>query len=485
LLTYPTTAQAVRFCKHLTIQHQETLKTVPFVPNRDQIEILDGVLRRAHSHRKDLKAIILKSRQIGSTTILCALFALICILNPGIESVIAANKGRISKRTLGLIRSFIKQAGMTLQRDGSESIVLDGGTSLHAITTVGAASGQESDAARSFSPALLYVTEAAYIRNDLAINALLNSTMGCVILESTAQGADNRFAQIYMGAADSDWERIFAPFETHEAYRAPADTLTDGQWDDLQREWGFTNRAAAAWWFRKLQNDGKGLQSHLRDYPIKWEHAFQTVGGAFIDTLPKVLPYREHGQFGLRVYHEPRPECYYYAALDPGYGRGKDRTGYAILRADTGQLVASFASSEHDIDWVIRGIQETYSLFSPQFIIVETNGGGGKVYDDMTFMGLPVERHHTGSGADKFNLLLPVKRAIENGSIAGCEWLREDVASCRRNEKGVFIGRDDLLMAIAFALHRINRSPITPDVSRDENRVWYDKFLKRGPNIWM
>lgn len=481
----------------ITVQRSASKSIVDAPPvdywrlNQEQRQILRLVLDNQRS-------VVLKGRQVGSSTV-CALLLLgYALCNPGVPVALVADTREKAKNLLGKISDWCSQLGV--HWDGNKtSIVLENGAEIDALSAISRAEGSESKVGRSRSYGAIWCSETAFWDNDVAVFRGLTSTAltgARLFVESTASAADNLFRRLWNDDEGDEWARLFLSLEDHaHTYSADPDSIEEETWLSLQESrFGFTNRAVAAWWWAKMRTDFKGdVVGCLREFPVHPQHCFASAEGkwitstvaADIDMQAPVVAGRTHGWTTYHVEHsEP-----VIMGVDTGAGLGKDASAIAVVGAHTRRLHATWSSATTAIPAFIEVIKDAAARYKPTKIVVESNYIGVGVYHTLNQLtSLPVKEQV--SGAEKHQRLSALKMHIEEGSMpVGPEVLYEVDNSRIAKPTGprgapVYVGRDDLLNAISFALSYIDENQpkaTVVDVIKklDPRLVFHRSFLTR------
>ena len=182
--------------KYGFIQHP-TRGLIPFSTFNYQDDLLDAF----DKHRFN---IILKSRQVGITTLIAGYIAWLIYFHQDKNALVVATKQEVAKNMIREIKIIFKNlpSWLTLSKisiDNKQSIELNNGSRVKATTTA-------SDAGRSEALSLLVVDETAHIKlfEDLWVGLWPTlSRGGRAILSSTPKGTGNGFHKIYQQAQNN------------------------------------------------------------------------------------------------------------------------------------------------------------------------------------------------------------------------------------------------------------------------------------------
>lgn len=432
----------------LQILNQSTGRSEPFVLYKHQEQLLEQLIKHD-------KAIVLKARQLGISTITLLYVFLLAITNEGINVAIAADNWDNSQGLLAKIKDFAQQLGLRTKTDNTKKLVLSNGSSFSAIT-VNTSLGSESKAGRSRTFNVLLLSEAAYYNNSFAVLAALTSATTknpIVILESTATAARNAFRALWDG---SDYYKHFISCEDHENYVEDPAEINDEKYKELQETYGFTSRPHAAYWWKKLNNEFGGNVNHLlREYPVLPAHSWSSASGRFIDKDPRIN--KEKNIYSkTKVWIEPQHGGHFIIGLDPAAGVRRDYTSAVIWDLTTRSIAGIYTSNTDKFAEIIEEIKKLNAYYKPHAIYTETNGIGAGLLPLLHKENLPAVEHRTNESTKYAGLLL-VKQQIEQHDLCADEKFSSEAqeltyqlnASATKED---FNHPGDTLMALSFCL---------------------------------
>lgn len=303
------------FFKHyLKIQHP-VKGLIPF----DTYEFQDDCVEHFIDHRFN---IVLKSRQLGLSTLVAAYAVWMAIFQKEKNILIIATKLKVAQNFIVKVKTMIKSLPKWLLlpdivSNNKQEIMFSHGSTIKAIPT-------SEDAGRSESLSLLIVDEAAFVRNfDTIWTGIYPtiSTGGRVIILSTPNGVGGQYHQLYMDAESglNEFNAINLPWNVHP------------ERDDE--------------WFEKTtrnMNKRQIAQEYLCD--------FSTSGETFLDnnTLEwlrtQVAPPVERMGFdrNVWVWKHPLSAHSYIMSADVSRGDSKDYSTFHVIDVDTNEIVAEY-----------------------------------------------------------------------------------------------------------------------------------------------
>lgn len=480
----PAYAKALRTANALSILDQETGRLVPFRLNDEQQAVLRSLCASS-------RIVVLKGRQVGCSTVVAFFLLLVAIMNPGLPCCIVADDHAKAKAILARVNGWAKQLGADRPSvDTKESITLENGAVIDALTANSAADDGESKTGRSRSYGFIHATEMAFWRHARAVWAALTSTMlanAVVAVESTGVPGDGLFRAIFDDADKDGWKALFLGTEQHQTYRAAPTIITDETWETLRDAYGFTRRDSAAWWWTKLWRDFKGdVPRMLREYPIRPEHSFTFREGLHITGFTEV-PVTEAGDWNYYVAPDAIDEPVI-LGVDTSEGIGLDASAIAVVGHRTGRVLATWKSNEMAITTFIAFVRSQIARFKPAATVIEKNGVGAVVHQALE--SVPGVIGHT-SGSPRGEVKQrrdDLRDAIVTGAVPiGGHLVAEAKSStvkAKAREDGtvrvVFVGTDDALSAVSFARKHRELNPWrAPAPAQLDPRAYVDRSTYR------
>jgi len=179
LTTFVNSLTALEFISRLSIIGKDG-KLITLTPTAEQIEIIETL-------EKDDDTIILKPRQIGSSTIVAAyLFYKAYTSTEPVTYAILSYKLSSSKHLLNIHKTFYNYLPKVLQRelavDNSTELSFVGGGRIIAVAST------QKGGLRSFTASAIHISEYAFAENPEELKATAISALndGQLIIESTA-----------------------------------------------------------------------------------------------------------------------------------------------------------------------------------------------------------------------------------------------------------------------------------------------------------
>ena len=301
--------------KYVKIQHPHR-GTIPF----DLYPFQEDALKSFHDHRY---LMILKSRQLGITTLVAAYSLWMMIFNEDKNILVISIKQEISKEIITKVRfanehlpSWLKVKETT---NNFLSLRLANGSMV-------AATSSAKDAGRSKALSLLILDEAAFIDDaeqiwTSAYNTL--STGGRAIILSTPNGVGNWFHRMWVGA-----EKKKNDFHT------------------LSLKWNLHPERNQDW------RDEQTKQLGVRGASQECDCDFLSSGANVIDLMtlkwyednPEMVMDRKEARRGeaLWIFRDPEPGKQYIVSADVARGDGSDYSTAHVIELETLEQCAEF-----------------------------------------------------------------------------------------------------------------------------------------------
>lgn len=300
--------------KYIKIQHP-IRGAIPF----STYDFQDNIVKGFQKHRFN---IVLKSRQLGLSTITAAYSLWLILFNHNVNILVIATKLAIAKNFIAKCKYMLKNLPpwlMLCEIDSEtvQSITTSKGSVLKAVPT-------SEDAGRSEALTLLVVDEAAFIPGFEELwKGLLPciSTGGRAILISSPNGTQGKFYELYSEAESK--KNSFNFFKLHWSVHPEHDQ----KWFDAETK-NMTAKEIA--------------QEYLCD--------FQASGDTFLDytILENVRqmvkePIKRVGiDRNIWVWAEPNLEHKYILSADSATGGGRDYSAFQIIDCTDSEVVAEY-----------------------------------------------------------------------------------------------------------------------------------------------
>lgn len=475
----PSLDQFIKYSEAVEIFDKYQGKISDFKLSSEQKEIISNILENP-------KNIILKGRQIGSTTVCCFIVFILALLNENFSCMIAADVQANSKAILDKIKRFAESAGTPLVSCNTKEIVFENGSKIEAKTARQALKSGEGKLGRSGSYQVVLLSEFAFYDEAEAqlasVLATMSSSESLLIIESTSNGRDNHFYNLY--SSENSYNKMFFSVEAHKAYRLSGDLISDTQWDLAKSKYGFTDRESASWWLNKLKGDYSNNEAKmLKEFPVLPEHSFSVKEGRFIEVDPKVINPIRILPSKIEIYKEYDSLHSYIIGFDPASGKGGDNTALVVIDKCTKELCAYFSRNDVLLQDVFQVCKELLILYKADFVIFEENGLGQNRQHEFSSLSIPVQ-YITTTESSKYSGLEKVRSEIFSGVLFGGNRIYQEVNSLKYDDNK-FFGKKDTLMAIGFCLNWLDKNGLDKvKVQTDPNVRIYKEFPSQESAIY-
>jgi len=302
------------FNTYLKIQHP-VKGLVPF----NTYPFQDDCVEQFIDHRFN---IVLKSRQLGLSTLVSAYSVWLAIFQREKNILIIATKLAVAQNFITKVKTMIKSLPNWLMlpdiiANNKQQIQFNHGSSIKAIPT-------SEDAGRSESLSLLIVDEAAFVRNfDTIWTGIYPtiSTGGRVILLSTPNGVGGQYYKLYTEAESglNEFNAIKLPWTVHP---------------ECDQEW-----------FEKTTSNMSQrqiAQEYLCDFTTSGDTFLGAADLEWLRTCITTPVAREGEDRNVWIWKYPLSEHSYVISADVARGDSKDYSTFHIIDINEGELVAEY-----------------------------------------------------------------------------------------------------------------------------------------------
>ena len=384
----------------------------------------DYQTRMYHNFHHYDRVITMVGRQSGKTMSACIYILWYAMFNEKVEILIASNKGDSAKECIAKIKDMYMECPWFvkcgLEIDNVHTLKFDNGSRIRAETTT-------PDTGRGSTIDLLYLDEFAYVKPSIqkdlwrAIQPTLAATNGKLIITSTPNTDEDKFANIWFSAQDApnavEWKDEFLAKVGLDGRKKPKPYKTvyeKEDYTDLERimyedkptssdeddELGGFYRMFIHWkehpnrdekFKTQTLREGITLSEWYREYECRFVSKEETLIEAtqlLMLNLNARNP-RYVDKFGARWFCPIRPNQIYGVTLDPSEGVGEDRASIQVWELPQLRQVAEWTSNEHDqldqAKQLVRFLKtiedEQYGMedhmgYSECYYTVEANGVG-------------------------------------------------------------------------------------------------------------
>lgn len=401
--------RASRFLAKLHIRDRDTGRRVPFRLNPNQAIAVE-LLKQQTSAKRPLRAIIVKSRRVGMSSLTEGLMTTYNLSNPLIDSRIVAHLDDSVGKLFSIPTSLVNDLRMrfptlNIPKPTSDRIIIphnDGNSEL-TIATAGTTAG-----GRGGGFYFLHLSEAAFYTSPDALTSLLSTVPDhentAVFIESTAFGKVGIGEAFYKRwcaavAGDSEYLPIFLSWRDDPACVSNPDILKRRDLDDEEKVLAkILTPEQLAWRRITLQDKCEGsIDRFNQEYPLVANDAFVSTGSPaftreemrlaqasikkpiFRGLLTRSREYEKSDRGPLLVWAKPEPGHRYYLGADAARGEdegGDDFAAIVIVDGTTNEVVARWAEKvgAEALAAVIDTLGREYNL---ALVIIEKTGNLG------------------------------------------------------------------------------------------------------------
>lgn len=398
----------------VTIRDKNSGRDIPFTLNRAQRRVV-AMLEQQRKSGDPVRAIILKSRQWGCSTLIQTYMAWIQLVHrKNWNSVICAHVKDTSKIILGMYGKLLRNYPERLVKDMDCPPALknfEGSQNTKVITgrncCITLATAESHDSVRGSDFSMAQLSEVAFWRDSTLhapedfIRAVCSSVplqpMTVVVIESTANGVGNYFHTEWLRAESgkSDKLAIFVPWYEIDLYRMRVkdpgtfiEAMDGYEWDLWERH-GCTLEQIC-WYRAKLAEYPKAENMHA-EFPTTAAEAFvSSDSNVFsyekIERLRQgcLLPrkgelsaagrFTEDSQGGLSLWENPLPGTHYMAVVDVGGRTARaDWSVIAVLTMEARPRVVAQWRGHIDHDLLADKAMRISRHYNTALLVVESN----------------------------------------------------------------------------------------------------------------
>lgn len=413
------------------------------------------------SFRQHLFNIVLKSRQLGLSTVTAAYVVHMALFNRDKNILCIATK-------LSIAQNFIKKVATILDnlppwmmlsgyKKNEQEIKFDNGSNIKAVPTT-------DDAGRSEALSLLVVDEAAIIRNFGEIWPALFPTLsegGAAIILSTPNGAGGQYYDLWTEAITNGLNDNSVGANGFHPIKLLWDVHPEHDQD----------------YFDKMSlklGPRKTAQELLCDFLSSGDTFLKSATLQHISNNLKEPLVREGTNADVWVWERPVPSTKYIIAADVARGDANDNSTFVCLNCATGEIVCEYAGKIYP-DALAELLVEYSKHYNNALLVVESNTFGHHAlleitklkYHNLFYRTAPtyaVENYYPNSkdkpgfdttAASRTEALLKMEESLRNRIVVSyskrfyveCQtflWI-ENKPQARKGQ------HDDVVMAMAIA----------------------------------
>jgi hypothetical protein len=408
--------------------------------------------------------IILKSRQLGVSTLVAAYAVWMAIFRKDKNILVIATKLQVAMNFIKKVKVAIRNLPGWLMlpavvSDNKQTLEFSNGSQIKAIPT-------SDDAGRSEALSLLIVDEAAFVRNfdELWMGLYPTvSTGGRAIILSTPNGVGGQYYELYMKAIahENEFNPIKLPWDVHPE--------RDDEWFEDECK-NFNKKQIA--------------QELLCDFAASGDTFLTSDDLEFIRCSVRNPLERWGPDMGVWVWKYALTEHEYIISADIARGDAADYSTFHVIDAHESEIVAEYKGKIPPDQFAIL-LNEAAMRYNKALVCPENNTYGYAVIMKLTELGYPnlyyknqkdrYADHHSGdskiykigfttTGQSRNQILTKLEEVIRNKQIKiYSPRLYEELKAFiwKGNKAQAQKGKnDDLVMALAIGVWLYDTSPV-------------------------
>lgn len=389
------------FAQNVRIIDKATGLARPFTLSSEQQMIVDAL-----SHHPEARVVVLKARQVGSSTVGRLFFFREAFVSDAPHTfVCVAHIKRVAQELMrhdaGWLSDLAKKHEL-LDRDLDRNSVtattfMDTGASLIS-STAGNADGIRGLVFRG-----AHLSEFAYYGDPVGVLMGLNGLKGRLLIESTPNRPYDKFHELCMSA--KPWDPADPPDPGQWAlvtmwwYQSPAHRLTPGAGfqrtpdeEELARTYNLDDEQLA--WRRskiaEFNEQGQpGLVKFRIDFPGCMDDCFLSRTGSWYtpDEIATLVPVHVSKEDVLCVLEEPVALEGYVMGVDVSAGVGQDYSTIVVYSVVLRTIVATYRTCHTKPKDFSRTVLMVATKYNNAFVLIESNSYGSSVIEEIKESG--------------------------------------------------------------------------------------------------
>lgn len=379
-------------------------------------EIIYNKIKELNEQNKPIRLIVLKSRQVGVSTLAGGLFTKCATTERYVKCGILAHSNSTASSLLDMYKTMVTNLPYELQpslkASNSKEVIFDSKTEngLHSSIEIHCAT--DENVARGKTFVYLHLSEVAFWGKEA--KSIFNAVMQCVsyepntmiIIESTANGF-NFFKELWDRATrkEGDFIPIFIPWYIEKKYVRPYTGFQLNEYERWLRDELHLTLEQISWYRNTLETNCSGDRKLMfQENPTTPEEAFISISTAYYnieiinkrlinivlpekkisfvtqyeideDTLNKIIvDYKviEDSNSEVKIYEDVKLGYPYVLACDPA-GTGSDNSVIQVIDNTNGNQVAVFSREKVDPTVLAETIVCLAKYYNDALVCVETN----------------------------------------------------------------------------------------------------------------
>lgn len=426
------------FCKNFMKIKNKSGVDVPFAFNELQRDFLNN---------KEKFSIILKSRQLGFSVMVCAYSIYLAITKPNSVCMLLS----MSDSSTRAIYAKLKQIYMSIPNGIRPKLIRNNRSELQLAngSIISASTLGRNDQGRGNTADLIHISEFAFVKSDIASKQLLSleqtlNATGMLIVETTAQGLnffhnmyqkskrkENSYKSFFYNYIDGaemfleQYEEYWKIWESQHNGKTFSVNDLDEEEQEIMKNYKGVTLKMLCW--RRLKINNSSVDQFNQEYPITDDVAFVSTGASVFDNkrvttvlqailLNKTkyikksevmdLPMELLKFYGKSffMYKIPTVGERYFIGVDTSEGLGKDYSTCVVLDRN-GEEVAMFKNNKIKPYMFAAIVNELGRYYNKAYLVVEKASGGHSVIErlryEYKYMNLSKYKSY-----DKFNTVV-------------------------------------------------------------------------------
>lgn len=388
---------------------------VPFAMNEAQ-QFIHSRLEKQKATTGMVRAIVLKGRQQGCSTLIEGRFFHRTVTNFGIKTFILTHEQTATDNLFGMTQRYYEhypdRLKPVLGAANAKELVFSGLDSRFTLATAG-----NKGAGRSSTAQLFHGSEVAYWPSAKDHQAGIMQAIPLepgteIIYESTANGVGDVFHEVWEQGevGQGGWQSIFVPWFWQQEYRCDGVVLDDDDHEygdihglDLQQK---------MWRRYKIQELGGDLRLFMREYPSTPAEAFSVSDErSLIDSkIVQIARKATANAQGPKI-----------LGVDPARF-GLDKTVLTIRQGRCSEIVKRIG--QQDTMQVSGLIIQAIAKYSPKAVFIDMGGLGAGIVDRLRELGYEKIVHGVNFGGTALDEDKYVNKRAEMWGLMK-NWLNE------------------------------------------------------------
>ena len=359
-------------------------KNIRLHPNEEQTKILQTLLTGDDT-------LILKPRQIGSTTIIAAyLFWVWYSADEPVTVAVMSHKLQSSKHILAIIKKYYnnlpKKLRCKLTTENTTELCRDNGAKIIAV------SAESKGGMRSFTATHLMISEFAFAERpeEMLSTAISSINEGQLIIESTANYyGDCLHQEIQKSeAGEGGWNFLFFAWSQHKEYMTapPKSFQLSPEEEKLSTRYNLT---PSQMYWRRIKAQRLGSNQFKREYPLSIAEAYTQGADAYFseDDLQYTNAIPSTADNEIQYLQKPIRGHNYSVGVDVSAGVGRDYSAIVVFDKTTYNPVCLYRTNTQSTAKFSETLHHIATEYNKAKILTESNNMGAALLTELRHKG--------------------------------------------------------------------------------------------------